>query len=175
MMTQNYRVCQTYHLVERMEKNKDIFSLFRNVIQSTNQLHWGSTLYICFHEVESQRKLSQHWKSRSSMHLRRLHPTAQLYQSDLPWRETEHRTQTVKLARRSPIIQSINLYKETREPFGYEIHKGFEKDPAKRTWTESSQHKEQPLQVIKTETWKKGRAQTFTYLSLHKCGLLPES
>lgn len=38
MMTQNYRVCQTYHPAERMEKNKDIFCLFCNVIQSTNQL-----------------------------------------------------------------------------------------------------------------------------------------
>lgn len=102
------------------------------------------------------------------MHLRSVHPTAQLYQSDLPGRETEHRTQTVKLARRSPIIQSINLYKETRAPFGYEIHEGFEKDQAKWTWIESSQHREQPLQVIKTETWKKGQAQAFAYLPLHR-------
>lgn len=57
------------------------------------------------------------------MHLRSVHPTAQLYQSDLPRRETEHRTQTAKLARRSPIIQSINLYKETRAPFVWNIQR----------------------------------------------------
>lgn len=57
------------------------------------------------------------------MHLRSVHPTAQLYQSDLPRRETEHRTQTAKLARRSPIIQSINLYKETRAPFVWNIRR----------------------------------------------------
>lgn len=65
------------------------------------------------------------------MHFRSLHPTAQLYQSDLPRRETEHLTQTVKLARRSPIIQSINLCKETCAPFGYEIYKWFEKRSGK--------------------------------------------
>lgn len=65
------------------------------------------------------------------MHFRSLHPTAQLYQSDLARRETEHLTRTVKLARRSPIIQSINLYKETRAPFGYEIHECFEKRSGK--------------------------------------------
>lgn len=50
----------------------------------------------------------------------------------------------------------------------YEIYKGFEKEQAKWTWTESSGHRERPLQVIKTETWKKGQAQAFTYLPLHK-------
>lgn len=45
--------------------------------------------------------------------------------------ETEHLTRTVKLARRSPIIQSINLYKETRAPFGHEIHECFEKRSGK--------------------------------------------
>lgn len=84
---------------------------------------------------------------------------------------TFHRERLNISPRQSSLPEEVQLFNQSISakrlmcPLGMKYTNGLKKDQAKWTWTESSRHREQPLLVIKTETWKQAQqAQAFTYL-----------